>query len=426
MSSKKTRSLLIGIIVLSGAVIGIGEGIKWLSPPVESSQERVIPPRPVTTATLKTGSAIRTIKLLGQVEASGQATIRTRVDGEVKLVLVKVGDRLNPNQTVAILDDRNQQLAFLAAQARLAEEESKLASLEVGTRSEIIAQRQAELAAALARESEAQDNLNRLTTLSQEGAISERDLIQAKTAADAVRNERMRIEATLNEAQSGPTLEEIAAQRAIVQGAQITLEQAQLDLERTQITTGFTGVVQERLISPGDYIENGDPVITLINPEDIDIFLEVPEQLIGQVEVGQRVELKARAIPDWQGYGTVQAILPGTEAATRRQVVRINLNQSTSSLLPGMSVQGTIELTLASSANQFIVPRDALTNRNDQWLIFVVENDQIQEYPVEIVADMGETVAITQPDLTPGQEIVISGGDALHQGTTVKIVGQQL
>ncbi|TVQ41753.1 MAG: efflux RND transporter periplasmic adaptor subunit [Gloeocapsa sp. DLM2.Bin57] len=426
MSSKKTRSLLIGIIVLSGAVIGIAQGIKWLSPPVESSQQRVIPPRPVTTATLKTGAAIRTIKLLGQVEASGQATIRSRVDGEVKEVLVKIGDRLNPNQTVAILDDRNQQLAFLAAQARLAEEQSKLASLEVGTRSEIIAQRQAELAAAVARESEAQDNLNRLTTLSQEGAISERDLIQAKTAADAARNERIRIEATLNEAQSGPTLEEIAAQRAIVQGAQITLEQAQLDLERTQITTDFIGVVQERLISPGDYIESGDPVISLINPEDIDIFLEVPEQLIGQVEVGQRVELKARAIPDWQGEATVQAILPGTEAATRRQVVRINLNQSTSSLLPGMSVQGTIELAIASEANQFIVPRDALSNRNEQWLIFGVENDQIQEYPVEIIADMGETVAITQPDLTLGQEIVISGGDALHQGTTVKIVGQQL
>ncbi len=406
--------------------MGIGQGIKWLSPPVESSQQRVLPPpRPVTTATLKTGEAIRTIKLLGQVEASGRATIRTQVDGEVKQVLVKIGDRLKPKQIVAILDDRNQELAVLAAEARLAAEQSKLASLEVGTRAEIIAGRQAELAAAQARESEALDNLNRLTTLSQQGALSARDLVQAKTAADAARNERIRLEASLTEAQVGPTLEEIAAQRAIVQGAQITLAQAQLDLERTKITTDFTGVVQERLISPGDYIKSGDPIITLINPEEIDIFLEVPEQLIGQVEIGQKVELKARAIPDWLDYGTVQAVLPDTQAATRRQLVRINLNQPNRSLLPGMSVEGTIQLAIASTEKVFIVPRDALTNRGEQWVLFVVVNDQVQEHPVEILADLGETLAITQPDLTPGQQIVISGGEGLNQGTTVKIISQQ-
>jgi HlyD family secretion protein len=429
MSSQKNLSLkwLIPVIALSGVGLVIGQGIKLSEPPVaELSQQKEIPPRPVTTAKLETGEALRIIKLLGQVEASGQATIRTRVDGEVKQVLVKIGDRLTPNQTVAILDDSNQQLTVAAARARLAEEQSKLASLEVGTRSEIIAQRQAELAAAIATEKEAQDNLQRLSTLSQQGAISERDLVQAKTAVDTVRNERIRIEASLNEAQFGPTVEEIATQQAIVQGAQVTLAQAQLELDRTNITTDFEGLVQSRLISPGDYLESGDSILTLINPEEIDIFLEVPEQLIGQVQVGQVVALRARAVPDWQQQGVIQAILPGTEAATRRQLVRMSLDEPISSLLPGMAVQGTIQLPVTTTKQQFVVPRDAVTNRGEEWLIFVVENDQIQEYSVEILADMGEMMAITHDNLTLGQTIVISGGDGLNQGTSVKVVNQEL
>jgi len=428
MSIKKTTNLkwLIPVILIGSTAVVIGQGIQWSRPPVaESSQQMELPPRPVTTGKLTTGEATQTIQLVGQVKATGQATIRSQVDGEVKQVLVEVGDRLTPDQTIAILDDSNQKLAVLAAEARLAEEKSKLESLEVGTRTETIAQRQAELNGAKAREREAQDNLERLTTLSQEGAISERDLVLGKTQADAASNERIRIEASLTEAESGPTPEEIAAQRAILQGAEVSLQQAQLDLERTTITTDFPGVVETRQVSPGDYIESSDSIITLINPEEIYIFLEIPEQLIGQVKIGQTVQLQARALPNWQQQGIIDAILPGTDAVTRRQVVRVNLPEYNPSLLPEMSIQGTIELPVSTTEEVFIVPRDALTNRGENWVIFVVENELVQEYQVTILADQGEEVAIANPQLQSGQEIVIAGGEGLNQGAKVKITNKK-
>lgn len=427
MSIKKTRTLnwLIPLILVGTAGVALWQGVDWSAPPsAESSPTRELPPRPVATAELTSGEAIRTIKLIGQVEADNQATIRTRVDGLVEQVLVKVGDRVEPKQVVAILDDSDQRLAVLAAEAQLKEEESKLARLETGTRSEIIDQRQAELSGAIAREMEAQDNLERITTLTEQGALSERDLIQAKTDADAARNERLRIEATLAEAQSGPTPEEIAAQRALVEASRVALQQAKLELDRTVISTDLEGVVQTRVVSPGDYLEVSDPLFTLINPDDLDIFLEVPEQLIGQIQVGQVVDLRARAIPEWQQQGEIRAILPGTEAASRRQVVRVSLlNSSSSPLLPGMAVQGTLQLPVETTEQVFIINRDSLTRRNNQWLVFIVdENNQIKEYSVEIVADMGAQMAITNPELQSGQTIVTTGGDGLSQGITVKII----
>jgi HlyD family secretion protein len=428
MLKKKAPNLkwLIPLIIVGTVGLTIAQTIKWLEPPVaQSSQTRELPPRPVNITKLTSGEPVRTIKLIGQVFASEETTIRTQVDGLIKNVLVKVGDRVSPDQIVAILDDKDQQLTVLAAQARLAEEKSKLDRLEVGTRREIIAQRQAELEVARAREKEAEDNLQRLTTLNEQGAINERDLVQAKTTLEVTRNERLRLEASLNEAQSGPTPEEIAAQRALVQTAEVAVKQAELDLERTKITTDFAGVVQSRAASPGDYVESSDAILTLINPSELDIFLEVPEQLIGQVDIGQEVTVTARAIPGWQEKGKIDAILPGTEAATRRQVVRVKLNEFTPSLLPGMALQATLELPINSEDTVFIVPRDALTKRNEQWLIFAVENNQAQEYTVEILGDMGEKVAISNPDLQTGQTIVISGGDGLNQGTSVKIVNEE-
>lgn len=428
MLTKKARSLkwLVPIIVLVGGGVAVWQGVRWFNPPeVESSQERKFPPVPVETAILTQGEAVRKVTLLGQVEASERATIRAQVDGIVKQVPVKVGDRVESNQIIAMLDDSDQKLALLEAEARLAQEKSRLERLQVGTRQEIIEQRQAELNAAIARTKEAQDNLKRISQLTEEGALSERDLVQAEADAATALSEQIRIQAQLSEAEAGPTPEEIAAQKAVVQAVEVEIEQAKLDLTRTVIKADFPAIVESRQVSAGDYLESGDPLITVINNQALDIFLEVPERLIGQIQLGQVVNLSARALPDWQQTATVEAVVQATETATRRQIVRLSLNNPPLELLPGMSVQANLELPVESEQPVFIVSRDALTRRNDQWLVFTVRENTAQSYTVEMLADMGKTIAITHPDLQPGNPVVVIGSDALRDGSEVRIVKQQ-
>jgi multidrug efflux pump subunit AcrA (membrane-fusion protein) len=106
-----------------------------------SAQQQTPPPKPVATVALSTGNGTRRVQLLGQVESREQATIRAQTDGVVQRILVQPGDRVTAGMTIAILDDSDQQLAVAEAKARLAQERSNLARLEVGTRPEIIAQR---------------------------------------------------------------------------------------------------------------------------------------------------------------------------------------------------------------------------------------------------------------------------------------------
>ena len=388
-----------------------------------TAQTQAPPPKAVETIALNLGTGNRKIKLLGQVEAGKSATVSSQIDGRVQQVLFREGDRVRQGMTIAVLDDADPRLALAEAQARLAQERGNLARLQVGTRPEIIAQRQAELSAAIARESEAQDNLERVSGLTEQGALSRRALVEARAEAQAATSEKFRVEALLAEAQAGPTKEEIEAQQGLVAAVQAAVAQAELGMQRTEIKAAFSGIVQSRDVDPGDYVEVSDPILTLVSDRSLDIFLEVPESLSGQVAPGMKVDLNARALPNWQQEAAISAVVPTANTASRRQLVRISLDNPPRKLLPGMAIQANLAIPVESE-NTFIVPRDALTRRSDKWLLFAVNNNQAQQLEVEMIADLGIDVAISNPELREGQEIVIRGGDGLTDSATVQVVNQ--
>lgn len=378
------------------------------------------PPRAVETIALSRGTSARQVQLLGQVEAAERATVRAQTSGVIQDLLVQPGDRVEAGMTIAVLDDADQTLALSQAEARLAQQRSNLARLTVGTRPEIIAQRKAALSAATAREQEAIDNLQRTQSLVQEGALSQRLLVEARSEVDAARGERLEAQAQLAEAQAGPIREEIEAQRANVVAAQAEVNQARLTQSRAQVKATSNGIVERRLVSRGDYVQSNGEIVSLVAGSQLDIFLELPEELTGQVTAGMPIQLTSRALPQWNQRTTVTAVVPAADSASRRQRVRVRLENNGQRLLPGMAVTGTLELP--SNRPAFVVSRDVLTQRQNQWLVFAIADGKAKQVPVELVTDMGETVAIYSGDLKSGQEIVLRGGDTLRDGAPVKVV----
>ncbi|MCC5608425.1 efflux RND transporter periplasmic adaptor subunit [Nostoc sp. CHAB 5834] len=384
------------------------------------AQQQGPPPKPIETISLATGSATRSVQLLGQVEATQQSTIRAQTGGIVKQISVQPGDRVKVGMAIALLDDTDQQLAISQARAQLAQQRSNLARLEVGTRKEIIAQRQAAVTSAKARELEAQDNLKRTSDLVKEGALSQRLLVEAQAQLNNIQGERLEAEAELAEAKAGPIQEEIAAQRANVEAAKATLAQAELARQRTRILASESGIVQTRHISNGDLVQSSGEIVTLVAGDRFDIFLELPEELSGKVTPGMTIDLTTRALPQWKQRAPITAVVPSAETASRRQRVRVQINKPPSGLIPGMAIAGN--LNMPSNRSSFVISRDALTRRQNQWLVFAVADGKAKQIPVEMVSDMGKNVAIYHPTLRTGQRIVLRGGDGLQDGAPVKIV----
>lgn len=417
----KLPGWLLAVLLLGGGGIALWQILTPDSAPTAQTVAQAPPPKAVTTIPLTSGTANRQIRLLGQVEAGERATLSPQIDGTVQRVLVREGDRITPGMTVAILDDADSRLALAEAQARLAQERGNLARLQVGTRPEVIAQRQAELDAARTRELEAKDNLERISGLTEDGALSRRALVEARAEADTARSEKFRVEALLAEAQAGATKEEIDAQQGLVAAAQAAVEQAQLGMQRTEIKAPFSGIVQAREADPGDYLEVNDSLLTIVSDRTLDIFLELPESLSGQVAPGMTVSLNARALPNWQQEAEITAVVPTANTSSRRQLVRVSLDNPPPELLPGMAIQGNLAMPVENT-DAFIVPRDALTRRGNEWLLFAVDGDRVRQINIEMIADMGQKVAVANSELQEGQSIVVTGGDGLIDNATVQVI----
>jgi HlyD family secretion protein len=416
---KRSHLGLLALLLLLGGGVMLWRQFTSTGAPAASSMAQGPPPTPVETIALKRGESVSRVQILGQIEASKNATLRTQTAGTVEQVFVDVGDRVTPGLLIATLDGADQQLALSDARAKLAQERSELDRLNVGTRAEIIAQRRAELRAAEVREREAEDNLKRNVDLASAGAIAQRLLVETRSAVDAAQADRTQAAAALAEATAGPTREEIATQEASVAAAESAVNQAKLTLSRTQITASTGGIVQSRAVSPGDLVESRDPILTLVNGNELDVFLELPEQLSGSIKPGLSVVLTARALPKWRGRATISGVVPAANAASRRQIVRVRLLNPPQNLLPKMAIAA--ELQLPTDPSNFIVPRDALVQREENWLVYTVVDNKATEVPVQLVVDMGETVAIASRQLQVGQPVVVRGSEALMPGAPVQV-----
>ena len=424
LNTKRWRLwLILFLLVLGGGGLWYRLQAGQGSPPA-ANEPQGPPPRAVQTVKLQAGQGAQQVQLLGEVTASKSATLRSQTSGVVQQLFVSEGDRVQAGQVIAILDSAEQRLALAEAQAELAEAKSNLANLERGTRPEVLDQRQAAVQAAKAQENQALDNLDRTEALVKEGALSTRSLIEARAEASTARQNRLAASAELAEAKAGPLAEEIEAQQANVAAAQAAVNQRSLTLQRTQIRSISDGIVRSREVSVGDYAENADEIITLVDSDVVDIFLEVREALGGQIRPGLPVTLRSRPLPQWKATATISGIVPVADNQSRRQLVRVRLNNPPPELLPGMAVQAALELP-TRSVNGYVVSRDALTRQNDQWLVFRVNQGQAKQVPVELVSDMGETVVIQSNQLSPNAEIVLKGGDMLQDGAPVMVVNGQ-
>jgi len=84
-------------------------------------------------------------------------------------------------------------------------------------------------------------------------------------------------------------------------------------------------------------------------------------------------------------------VVPSANAASRRQMVRVRLETK---IVPGMAIQVN-----QTNSPSFVVPRDALTRRGEQWLIYSVVEGKAKQFEVELIADMGEKMAISNEQL---------------------------
>jgi membrane fusion protein (multidrug efflux system) len=291
--------------------------------------------------------------------------LSSRVAGEVLTVAVSDFQRVKAGDLLVQIDPADYEAQVAQAEAAVAAAQAALDNLanQVELQYATIAQAEAQQVAAAAQEVEARQEQERQQSLSQTEAGTRQKLEQA-TAAFAKAGADVRASRAVVAAQRHQleVLSGTKKQRAAdLEGAKAALTAARLKLGYTKIVAPFDGVVGERQVQPGDYVNIGTNLINVLPLPNVYVIANYKETQLTRVRPGQAVDLTVDSFPRETLRGRVERISPasGSQFAllppdnatgnftkvVQRIPVRIELDKNQpllERLLPGMSVVTSI------------------------------------------------------------------------------------
>lgn len=250
----------------------------------------------------------------------------------------------------------------------------------------------------------------------------EADDVRAKIAE--FRAARQQVEQTLGRARQllstnnipKARVDELESQLAVAD-ARLRAEQARLD--ELVIRAPFAGRVGLRNISPGALIRPGEAITTLDDTRVMKLDFDLPEQALGALKAGLRVEGVNVAYPDRIFAGAVRTISPRIDPATRLVKLRAEIPNPDDLLRPGMFLN--VRIALADKPNALTIPEQALLPLGDRQYVFVIEGDKARRVEVQIGQRIPGKVEILGG--IDGQlPIAVAGLQQLRDGATVRIL----
>ncbi len=247
----------------------------------------------------------------GTVEAT-EAHLGFQAAGRIEIIAVREGDRVEPGQELARLDQAEIVARKAQAEAQVRVARAMLRELETGFRSEEIAQARAGRDAAAERFADAVRDLERARVLFEGGAISQEALDKAALAHQVARTQLDTAEQQVQLFESGPRRERIEGQRAQLAAAEASLRAVEAAMEYSTIKAPFAGVVTVRHAEPGEIVSPGVTVLTITNPDDRWVRIYVRQDRIGAVKLGTAATITSDTYPEREVPGEV--IFIATEA----------------------------------------------------------------------------------------------------------------
>jgi len=200
--------------------------------------------------------------------------------------------------------------------------------------------------------------------------------------------------------------------------AVIDRDQAGLKFAPVEVDSTIAGVVKSVLIQEGATANPGVPLFQIVDMDVVEVVVDVPEKRIGQVRMGQSVEISVVSYPDRVFYGTIDRLSPVVDPASRSLETRIRVVNRGYQLKPGMFAEASI--ILRQRVDALTVPLAALVDREGRRTAFVIEGDVAREVKPEIAFVQGER-AVVDSGIAEGDRVVVIGQQSLSGGDAVTV-----
>ncbi|MHC4830544.1 MAG: efflux RND transporter periplasmic adaptor subunit, partial [Planctomycetota bacterium] len=218
------------------------------------------------------------------------------------------------------------------------------------------------------------------------------------------------------------TRTEVQAANARVRAAEAERDQATILKERASqaeadmtVLAPFDGVVVRKRTEVGEWVRPGDPVVDLLDLDQIDVWLDVPERWLGRLN-DPKTELKIDVPATGDGFAvTGAAVVPLADALSRLFPVRVRMQNPTRRLKPGMRVSGFVPT--GEKRPVLTVHKDAILRDDAGAFVYFAAGTTAAVARIEpLYATSRTRMAVRAQGLKPGSQVVTEGNERLFPG----------
>ena len=417
ITSKEIRFFLIALFILFIVVLDSSCEKK-----METGGPPAMPPAKVQVVHIEKRALQSVIDLVGTVRSPKVSILSSEVEGLVKDVVIKEGDFVEKRSVMVILENSQLKIQLKNRKASLKESLERLNELKSGARPQEIEEAKASMLEANAFWSKAKNDFKRNKELYDKKVISEKEYVNSRLASLAAKELYHQKRLSYDLMVEGPRPEQIAQEEARVKMKEARVELIEDKIRKSKIISPYTGVVIERFVEKGEWVEKGKRVLKIGQVDPLRIDILIPEKIISQVKRDDivTIEFDAFNIDNEEVYGKVSTIIPFSDTSSRTYKVRIRLDNPERRFKVGMVAR--VSLFYGENEEVLMVPQDALTLSGGNKFITTVAKDQTAHIvPVQIRRKCKGWIevqgAISEDDL-----VVIRGNERLRPGQPVQVI----
>lgn len=349
------------VVALGFALAGCGQ----------EAESKASEPRPVRTVTVEKRASGVPIVLTGRIEADDEVALSFRISGRLIENNAQQGERVQPGQTIARLEPQNELNALRSARANLA--------------------------AARAQLTQAENHFERQDTLFRQGWTTKALLDQAQQARQTAQSQ--------------------------VESADAQLKSAYDMVAFTELKADAPGVVTAVGPGSGEVVQAGQMIVRLARKDGRDAVFDAPAPLIRAAPTAPQIVVSLVDDASVTAKGRIREIASQADPVTRTFEVRVGLTDPPPAMRLGATVTGRMETDREPVIE---IPATALTKFNQQAAVWIVDpsNQTVSIRNIEVLRHDPAQVAVAG-GLDSGEIVVTAGVQALHPGQKVRLLGAE-
>ncbi len=301
----------------------------------------------VDVAIAKKGLLRQQLEYTGNITPLRTVSMRSQVEGQLLALSVDVGDAVEEGQIVGQIDDTLLRTALNQAEAEMAALKS-----EVARASNQVSNARAEVEKARLELEQAKSDAQRQEKLLTAGAIAKQSAEQARTNAQTAAQILRAAQKTVKTEQ-----EAVIAAKGRLTAQKAVVDQAKEKRAYAKLKSPITGLVLEKSTEPGNLLQPGNEVLKIGDFNQVKVDVQVSELELGNIQVGQSVQVRLDAFPEELYIGSVSRIPPAADATARLISVEIVIPNTDGKISSGMLARVKF---VDNAPEQVVVPLSAI------------------------------------------------------------------